>query len=81
VDRHIDEGRGNRPAIRVDGRRATYGKIHRSVNQIGDALLNLGVERGGPRWIEFVPALPKTATGKIQRYKLREAAQSDSPLP
>lgn len=24
-----------------------------------------------PRWIEFVDALPKTATGKIQRYKLR----------
>ena len=24
-----------------------------------------------PRWIEFVAALPKTATGKIQRYKLR----------
>jgi benzoate-CoA ligase family protein len=25
-----------------------------------------------PRWIEFVPELPKTATGKIQRFKLRE---------
>lgn len=25
-----------------------------------------------PRWIEFVGGLPKTATGKIQRYKLRE---------
>ena len=25
-----------------------------------------------PRWIEFSGALPKTATGKIQRYKLRE---------
>lgn len=25
-----------------------------------------------PRWIEFVKALPKTTTGKIQRYKLRE---------
>lgn len=25
-----------------------------------------------PRWVEFVPELPKTATGKIQRYKLRE---------
>ena len=25
-----------------------------------------------PRWIEFTDALPKTATGKIQRYKLRE---------
>ncbi|HVH81158.1 MAG TPA: benzoate-CoA ligase family protein, partial [Stellaceae bacterium] len=27
-----------------------------------------------PRWIEFVETLPKTATGKIQRYKLREGA-------
>lgn len=25
-----------------------------------------------PRWVEFVHDLPKTATGKIQRYKLRE---------
>jgi benzoate-CoA ligase family protein len=25
-----------------------------------------------PRWIEFMPELPKTATGKLQRYKLRE---------
>lgn len=25
-----------------------------------------------PRWIEFVPDLPKTATGKIQRFKLRQ---------
>jgi benzoate-CoA ligase family protein len=24
-----------------------------------------------PRWIEFVPELPKTATGKLQRFKLR----------
>jgi len=24
-----------------------------------------------PRWIEFVDDLPKTATGKIQRFKLR----------
>jgi benzoate-CoA ligase family protein len=26
-----------------------------------------------PRWIEFLDALPKTATGKIQRFKLRRA--------
>jgi benzoate-CoA ligase len=25
-----------------------------------------------PRWVEFVPELPKTATGKIQRFKLRQ---------
>jgi benzoate-CoA ligase len=24
-----------------------------------------------PRWLEFVAELPKTATGKIQRFKLR----------
>lgn len=29
-----------------------------------------------PRWIEFVPELPKTATGKIQRFKLRASATS-----
>jgi 4-hydroxybenzoate-CoA ligase len=26
-----------------------------------------------PRWIKLVDGLPKTATGKIQRFKLREA--------
>ena len=28
-----------------------------------------------PRWVEFVNELPKTATGKIQRFKLRERAR------
>ncbi|GAC1399615.1 MAG: benzoate-CoA ligase family protein [Ktedonobacteraceae bacterium] len=28
-----------------------------------------------PRWIEFLPELPKTATGKIQRFKLRATAE------
>jgi benzoate-CoA ligase len=27
-----------------------------------------------PRWVVFVDELPKTATGKIQRFKLRELA-------
>jgi len=27
-----------------------------------------------PRWVEFMRELPKTATGKLQRYKLREIA-------
>jgi acyl-coenzyme A synthetase/AMP-(fatty) acid ligase len=25
-----------------------------------------------PRWIQFVKELPRTATGKLQRYKLRQ---------
>ncbi len=33
-----------------------------------------------PRWLHFVDDLPKTATGKIQRFKLRDAArQSAAP--
>ena len=34
-----------------------------------------------PRRIEFVPELPKTATGKIQRYKLRSALIEASSEP
>jgi 4-hydroxybenzoate-CoA ligase len=29
-----------------------------------------------PRWIDVVEQLPKTATGKIQRFKLREGAHT-----
>lgn len=29
-----------------------------------------------PRWVEFVPELPKTATGKIQRFKLKQPGLS-----
>jgi benzoate-CoA ligase len=31
-----------------------------------------------PRWIEFVADLPKTGTGKIQRFKLRAACNPTS---
>ncbi len=30
-----------------------------------------------PRWLEFVDTLPKTATGKIQRFKLRAMVEDD----
>ncbi len=33
-----------------------------------------------PRWIEFIDELPKTATGKIQRFKLRERAAAGARL-
>jgi 4-hydroxybenzoate-CoA ligase len=32
-----------------------------------------------PRWIEFVDSLPKTATGKVQRFMLRGAARPRRP--
>lgn len=33
-----------------------------------------------PRWIEFRDSLPKTATGKIQRYKLRDEGGRSLPM-
>ena len=42
-------------------------------------------ERAGPwkypRWIDVRPDLPRTATGKIQRFKLREAERGVSVMP
>jgi benzoate-CoA ligase family protein len=31
-----------------------------------------------PRWIEFLTEIPKTATGKVQRFKLREFINSEA---
>ena len=43
-----------------------------------EALKSFVKERIGmwkyPRWVDFVDDLPKTATGKIQRFKLRQRA-------
>jgi benzoate-CoA ligase len=30
-----------------------------------------------PRWVEFVAELPKTATGKTQRFRLRQMSQTE----
>ena len=47
-----------------------------AANGLQDALKEQVKAKAGPwkypRWIEFVDGLPKTATGKIQRYKLRD---------
>jgi benzoate-CoA ligase family protein len=41
------------------------------VAKIQDHVKNTLAKYKYPRWVEFVPDLPKTATGKIQRFKLR----------
>ena len=30
-----------------------------------------------PRWIRFVEALPRTATGKVQRFRLRQEGEEE----
>lgn len=50
---------------------------HDASNALGDELAEFVRGRLAsykrPRWVEFVPELPRTATGKIQRFRLREA--------
>lgn len=45
VDRHVDEGRGDRVALIADGTSTSYRDLQRSVNRVGNALRNLGVGR------------------------------------
>lgn len=50
----------------ADGQHALYDELKEHVKtEIGQWKY--------PRWIDFVDDLPKTATGKIQRFKLRDA--------
>jgi benzoate-CoA ligase family protein len=44
VDRHVDEGRGSRPALRLAQRDVSYAELQEQVNRAGNALLGAGVQ-------------------------------------
>jgi benzoate-CoA ligase family protein len=46
IDRHLDEGRGGKVAIRSAAGDVTYGELAERVNRCGNALLGLGLARG-----------------------------------
>jgi benzoate-CoA ligase family protein len=47
IDRHLEEGRGDKVAIRVHGGGdVTYATLAAHVNRAGNALLNLGINKG-----------------------------------
>jgi len=76
-----DENKLTKPAAYV----VVNPSFHPS-NELVRELQDWVVQRIGaykhPRWIEFVSELPKTATGKLQRFKLRELQErknSQSP--
>lgn len=83
VDRNLRAGRAAKIAYVDDREAVSFAALAERVDRAGDVLRGLGVEVEQrvllamldtvdyPRWIEFVQELPKTATGKIQRYRLR----------
>lgn len=46
VDRHLAEGRGEKPAITTVDQTITYSELAKTVNRYGNALLDLGFHRG-----------------------------------
>ena len=46
IDRHLDEGRAGKAAIRTVHEDVTYGQLAERVNRAGNALLGLGLRRG-----------------------------------
>ncbi len=46
IDRHLDEGRADKVAIRTIEQEVTYGELAVGVNRCGNALKNLGVQPG-----------------------------------
>jgi len=55
----------------ADGARATAALADELKTFVKDAIAPYKY----PRWVEFIRELPKTSTGKIQRFKLRQGAQ------
>jgi benzoate-CoA ligase family protein len=49
--------------------------VRRSNVAVSEAELQAHVKARLHRWVDFVDELPKTATGKVQRYKLREQGE------
>lgn len=46
VDRHVEEGRGEKVALRTLARELTYGELRCGVNRYGNVLTELGLARG-----------------------------------
>ena len=58
IDRHIGEGRGDRPAFVTDHETVTYAELAERVNRCGNALLDAGV-RPGERMLMIVKDCPE----------------------
>lgn len=84
VGRHVRNGRGDAPAIHFRDETITYADMQRRVNQVGNALLDLGVEPGDrvfvrfpnrPEYIVSVLAAQKIGVVPVPSMKLLRASE------
>jgi 2-aminobenzoate-CoA ligase len=73
VDRHVDEGHGDRVAIHFEDEAITYADLQSRVNQFGNALAEVGVEAGSRVVVRF-PNRPEAVVACLAVQKLGAVA-------
>src|SRR5215467_6872050 len=73
VDRHMQEGRASKIAIRCGESVRTYADVAADVNRVGNALLNLGLQRGR-RVLLLLPDCPEFAAAYFGAIKVGAVA-------
>jgi benzoate-CoA ligase len=73
LDRHLREGRGEKPAILCGSRKLTYGQIAEQVNRAGNGLLQLGIQQE-QRVMLLMPDAPEFAVAYFAAMKIGAVA-------
>lgn len=79
VDRHVEEGRGDRVAILFEDQRITYRQLQASVNKLGSALRGLGIEEED-RVLLRSPSIPPALVANFAVIKIGAIVVPTSPL-
>ena len=79
VDRHVEEGRGDRVAILYEDQRITYRQLQASVNKLGSALRALGIEEED-RVLLRSPSIPPALVANFAVIKIGAVIVPTSPL-
>lgn len=69
VDRHVEAGKGDKPAIIFEEQVITYDQLRRQVNRVANALLDLGVEPGDRVFVRF-PNRPEYVVSCLATQKI-----------
>ena len=79
VDRHVEEGRGDRVAILYEDQRITYRQLQASVNKLGSALRALGIGEED-RVLLRSPSIPPALVANFAVIKIGAVVVPTSPL-
>lgn len=79
VDRHVEEGRGDRVAILFEDQKITYRQLQASVNKLGSALRSLGIEEED-RVLLRLPSIPPALVANFALIKIGAIVVPSSPL-